>query len=131
MNVILLIGAVLCIASGLILLYQTIKLFALVGNGSLAPWDAPKKLVVTGIYRHVRNPMHSGVFLILIGETLITGQAHIFLWCIGLIILHLFYIPLSEEEGLKQRFGESYQVYCQNVPRWIPRWTAWKASDSL
>ena len=61
-------GGLLCLAAGLRLLVQTIALFATHGQGTLAPWDPPRRLVVRGVYRHVRNPMISGVILILVGE---------------------------------------------------------------
>jgi protein-S-isoprenylcysteine O-methyltransferase Ste14 len=61
-----LLGCVL-VSLGLFLMYQTISLFATVGEGTLAPWDPPRNLVVQGVYRYVRNPMISGVLFILLG----------------------------------------------------------------
>lgn len=113
------------IVLGLVLLVATIRLFNLHGDGTIMPWDPTRELVVKGIYRHVRNPMHSGVFLVLFGEGLLLRSAAILLFAAAAVLLHLFYIPLSEERGLEVRFGEAYRVYRQNVPRWIPRLTPW------
>lgn len=122
---ILMILGIACISSGLLLLAVTIRLFSNVGNGTLAPWNPPKKLVVVGIYQHVRNPMITGVLLIVLGEGIFFGSPAI-LGLFGIfLVLNLFYIPLSEEKGLIKRFGEDYILYTRNVPRWIPRLKAW------
>lgn len=129
-NVILLIVGVGAIVGGLYLITVTVRLFASIGQGTLAPWDATQHLVVEGVYRYVRNPMHTGVFSILLGEALLTGSLAIaIMWAIT-VLIHLFYIPLSEERGLEERFGEEYRVYKENVPRWIPRRDAWSPPPS-
>jgi protein-S-isoprenylcysteine O-methyltransferase Ste14 len=55
---------------GLSLLVITIRLFARIGKGTLNPMDPPKKLVIAGPYRYVRNPMITGVLLIQLGESI-------------------------------------------------------------
>ncbi len=95
--------------------------FAAHGKGTPAPIDAPRKLVVRGLYRLVRNPMYVSVLLILLGEVLrfeaprLLGYAAI-LW----LALHLF-VVLYEEPNLRRRFGEDYEAYRKRVPRWWPR----------
>ncbi len=111
---------------GLVLLTSTVRLFERHGEGTIMPWDATQRLVVRGAYRHVRNPMHTGVFLVLIGEGLFARSAPILVFAAAAVILHLFYIPLSEERGLEARFGERYRIYKQHVPRWIPRSRPWQ-----
>ena len=111
---------------GLMLLGSTVRLFAERGEGTLVPWDPPKHLVVRGIYRHVRNPMHSGVFAVLFGEAFLLRSTALFILAIAVVFVHLFYIPLSEERGLEERFGEAYREYKRNVPRWIPRLRPWE-----
>ena len=59
-----------CLGSGLVLAVATIRLFMTVGEGTIAPWDPPQRLVVRGVYRHVRNPMITGLCLVLLGEAL-------------------------------------------------------------
>lgn len=121
----------LLIGLGITLMVQTISLFITVGRGTLAPWDATQRLVIRGIYRHVRNPMITGVFCVLVGEAVLLGSIAIFIWSILFAIINMIYIPLSEEPGLERRFGEDYLQYKQNVPRWIPRLRPWQLPDSL
>ena len=117
-------GCVL-IGFGLLLMYRTISLFAGFGEGTLAPWDPPRRLVVRGVYRRVRNPMLSGVFFVLLGEATLLGSPPVFVWFLVAFALNAVYIPLVEEPGLSQRFGEEYLVYKRNVPRWVPRLRPW------
>jgi protein-S-isoprenylcysteine O-methyltransferase Ste14 len=130
-QLILLSGGLLCLAAGLRLLVQTIALFATQGHGTLAPWDPPRRLVVRGVYRHVRNPMISGVILILVGESLLLGSGALAAWCVLVTLVNMLYIPLLEEPALKARFGAAYQTYKQHVPRWIPRHDAWDADRDV
>ncbi len=113
------------IGLGLLIMYKTISLFASVGEGTLAPWDPPRKLVVRGIYRYVRNPMISGVLSILLGEAALFGSLALLVWFLVFFAFQALYTPLIEERGLARRFGEDYLVYKRNVPRWIPRLTPW------
>ncbi len=102
--------------------------FATEGDGTLAPWDPPRRLVVRGPYRHVRNPMISGVVLVLFGEAAaLLSRPHL-LWALTFLGVNAVYIPLLEEPFLRQRFGESYREYCRHVPRLFPRWRPWEPS---
>ncbi len=113
------------IGAGLALLVKTIRLFATVGKGTLAPWDPTQKLVVEGPYRHVRNPMITGVVTILLGEAVFWGSLAIAELAVVFFIINYVYFIVSEEPGLVRRFGEDYKTYMQHVPRWIPRTTPW------
>jgi protein-S-isoprenylcysteine O-methyltransferase Ste14 len=113
------------ILSGLFLVVVTVRLFILIGQGTLAPWDPTRRLVVVGVYRYVRNPMISGVFCILLGETVLLGSTALLLWTLFFVIVNLIYIPLIEEPGLIERFGDEYRDYVRHVPRWLPRRTPW------
>ncbi len=128
-NVVLLLLGIGMIALGLTLIVLTVRLFATVGRGTLAPWDPTRRLVVRGVYRYVRNPMISGVGSVLLGEMLIAGSPPLLLWMLAFIIVNMIYIPLSEEPGLRARFGGEYEVYTQQVPRWIPRRTPWQPPE--
>lgn len=118
----------LLIGIGLTLLASTIRLFANVGKGTLAPWDPPVHLVVEGPYRYVRNPMHSGVFMTLYGEGLLFGSVPLLIFVTAVFAFHWFYIPLMEERWLKEKFGEEYLAYKRHVPAWIPRLRPWQGS---
>jgi protein-S-isoprenylcysteine O-methyltransferase Ste14 len=110
---------------GLMLVVKTVTLFWTMGKGTLAPWDPPTKLVVRGVYRHVRNPMISGVCFILLGEATVFGSFPLFIWFLIFLAVNLIYMPLVEEPRLARRFGRDYAVYRKNVPRWIPRLRPW------
>ncbi len=110
---------------GLWLLAATIRLFANVGQGTLAPWDPPQRLVVQGVYGLVRNPMITGTCCVLLAEALLTESAPVFGWLVFFVLLNLIYIPLFEEPALVRRFGDDYVDYRQRVPRWIPQWRPW------
>jgi protein-S-isoprenylcysteine O-methyltransferase Ste14 len=110
---------------GLWLVFRTVALFSTRGKGTLAPWDPPSKLVVAGIYRHVRNPMISGVCAIVLGEGLALKSLTLLAWFVAVWAINALYIPLSEEPGLVRRFGDDYLTYKRNVPRWIPRIRPW------
>jgi protein-S-isoprenylcysteine O-methyltransferase Ste14 len=122
-------GGVPLIVVGLVLVVLTIHHFATVGRGTLAPWDPPRRLVIRGVYRHVRNPMISGVLLIVLGESVLLESRAVGLWAATVLAINAIYIPLIEEPGLDQRFGEDYHLYKRHVPRWIPRVTPWRSGQ--
>jgi protein-S-isoprenylcysteine O-methyltransferase Ste14 len=116
----------LLISIGLALFAWTVALFAGAGGGTLAPWDPTQRLVVAGPYRHVRNPMISGVLFLLLGETALLGSLPVLAWAALFFVLNQLYIPRFEEPGLEQRFGDDYRRYRQHVPRWLPRLRPWQ-----
>ncbi len=119
-------GAVFLIGLGLF--GWSLYLFAARGKGTLAPWDPPKHLVVVGPYRYVRNPMISGVLLIIAGEALYHGSLSLGAWLLTFFLLNQIYFLVYEEPNLESRFGGEYRDYRTSVPRWIPRLTAWNGN---
>jgi protein-S-isoprenylcysteine O-methyltransferase Ste14 len=122
-------GAAL-IALGFYVIWETVSIFTDYGEGTPAPWEPPKKLVVLGIYRNVRNPMMIGVWCVLVGESILFRSVELMVWFLVFYTLCVFIIPLWEEKDLEKRFGESYREYKKNVPRWIPRWKPWLGSNT-
>jgi protein-S-isoprenylcysteine O-methyltransferase Ste14 len=116
----------LLLAAGIGLLAWTVGLFSAFGRGTLAPWNPTQRLVVRGAYRHLRNPMISGVLLALLGEAALLGSSPILAWAVIFSLANAIYIPRVEERGLERRFGEEYREYRRNVPAWIPRLTPWQ-----
>ena len=117
----LVVSGALLIALGLALVAWTVGLFATMGGGTLAPWDPTKRLVIRGPYRHVRNPMIDGVLLFLLGEAALFGSFALLVWFAVVLAVNAVYIPLVEEPGLRERFGQEYDAYRATVPRWLPR----------
>jgi protein-S-isoprenylcysteine O-methyltransferase Ste14 len=115
----------LVIGAGVTLLVWTIRMLATMGQGTLAPWDPTRKLVVSSVYRSVRNPMVSGVLAILLGEALLLGSLPLLGWFALFLTCNLVYTPLVEERALEKRFGEQYVTYREGVPAWIPRIRPW------
>jgi protein-S-isoprenylcysteine O-methyltransferase Ste14 len=123
------VGGMLLILIGLLLFSASLRKFATDGEGTLAPWDPPRRLVVRGPYRYVRNPMISGVLFVLFGEALILLSRPHLVWALIFLAANAVWIPLVEEAGLRRRFGDSYAEYCRHVPRLIPRLKPWEPED--
>jgi len=111
---------------GLVLFGASLGRFMREGKGTLAPWDPPRRLVVRGPYRYVRNPMISGVLLVLFGEAAILLSRPQLEWALVFLVLNLVYIPLVEEPMLIDRFGSDYVEYRRHVPGLLPRWRPWE-----
>ena len=123
------IGGSALLGLGLTLFATSLRRFARDGEGTLAPWDPPRKFVVTGPYRFVRNPMISGVILILLAEaSLLRSRPHLW-WALIFFAGNLIQIPLMEEPMLRAKFGAAYDEYCRNVGRLVPRLTPWRPRD--
>jgi protein-S-isoprenylcysteine O-methyltransferase Ste14 len=95
--------------------------FAGRGQGTPAPIDPPRALVVSGLYRYVRNPMYLGVLCVVLGLTSLTGSTALLAYAGGLWLMFEVFILLYEEPALRREFGEAYVEYCTQVRRWIPR----------
>lgn len=118
-------AAIVLMAIGGAIVLRCVFDFAWRGLGTPAPFDPPRRLVVTGLYRWVRNPMYVGMGLFLIGEALLLPAIMremlimvAILW--GVVTL---FIMVYEEPTLRRMFGDEYQHYCRNVRRWVPRLT--------
>jgi protein-S-isoprenylcysteine O-methyltransferase Ste14 len=118
--------ALLAAIIGLALSGWTFALFIRVGKGTPAPWNPPKRLVIQGPYCYVRNPMITGVLLMLLAEAILFQSLPIATWMTVFFIGNAIYFPLIEEKGLEKRFGDEYREYKSHVPRWIPQLRAWK-----
>lgn len=90
------------------------------GGGTPAHMDPPLKLVVTGLYCHVRNPIYLGALLALLGHILWSGSGLVIAYFICYVIAFHILIVVFEEPVLRDKFGRAYEEYCGSVPRWIP-----------
>ena len=91
------------------------------GKGTPAHLDPPKKLIVNGLYRYVRNPIYLGALLVLLGYILWFGSGLIVIYFLMFLMAYQILITLIEEPILRNTFGQDYEEYCRRVPRWIPR----------
>lgn len=115
---------------GLALVVSCVRLFAKSGgDGTPAPWDPVANLIITGPYRYVRNPMLSGVIIILFSEALVFWSLSFFIYTTLFVLLNMAYFPLVEEPGLIKRYGAAYKIYMNNVPRWIPLIKPYNSED--
>jgi protein-S-isoprenylcysteine O-methyltransferase Ste14 len=116
---------VVALFAGVVLFAACVFQFWTRGRGTLAPWDPPRRFVADGPYRYVRNPMITGVILILIGEAAILRSSPLAQWLAVFVVINMIYIPLLEEPMLRARFGSAYEDYLRAVPRFIPRLRPW------
>ena len=121
-------AAILLILIGLIPLLESIIRFVVVGHGSLVPIAPPEHLVVSGLYRFVRNPMYVGVLTVITGEALVLMKRGMFIHlCVVWLLIQLF-IVFYEEPKLARTFPSEYPRYRSHVHRWLPRITPWNDS---
>ena len=107
--------------TGAALALWCIGTFIVIGRGTPAPFDPPRRLVEAGPYRFVRNPMYIGAGLALAGAALFYESWALVAYCAGfLLVTHLF-VVLYEEPILRANFGDAYVEYCGRVRRWWPR----------
>lgn len=113
-------AGLLPLAAGITVLLLTIRDFAVVGRGTLAPWDAPQELVRQRLYGRVRNPMYLGVLTTVAGEALLWSSAGLLVYLLLLALAFHLRVVLYEEPALTRQFGAGFTVYAARVPRWIP-----------
>jgi protein-S-isoprenylcysteine O-methyltransferase Ste14 len=119
------VGAILALM-GLVGLAESFSRFAIHGRGTPAPVMPPTRLVVTGLYRYVRNPMYVAVLSIVVGQALLFGSRRLLAYAaIVWVTVHLW-VLVYEEPALRARFGEDYAAYTAAVRRWWPRLRPWR-----
>src|SRR5438270_9645917 len=114
--------------SGFAVALRCIWDFGWTGHGTPAPVAPPKRLVVVGFYRYVRNPMYVGFLTGWTGLWVVFGRANlaaVIVACLVVLGVHLFVIGY-EEPTLRKMFGAAYEEYCRNVRRWLPRLRPWE-----
>ena len=107
-------------AAGGAVAISCIVTFALLGRGTPAPFDPPRRLVVRGPYAYVRNPMYLGAALALVGAALFYQAGVLWAYAAGFLVLTHAFVVVYEEPTLRQSFGDDYAAYCRRVRRWWP-----------
>jgi protein-S-isoprenylcysteine O-methyltransferase Ste14 len=111
--------------------FSAVQEFASRGHGTPIPYDPPQRLVTSGLYRYIANPMQtSGVLvfstwaLLLRNPWLFMGGFTIVIYCVGLAAWH-------EGQDMKERLGEPWLRYRANVANWKPRWLPWHDPETI
>jgi protein-S-isoprenylcysteine O-methyltransferase Ste14 len=94
--------------------------FVFIGKGTPAPFDPPRRLVVRGPYRFVRNPMYLGAGMTLAGAALYYQSLSIFIYTALFFLITDLFVVLYEEPTLRRTFGDEYEAYCRHTRRWWP-----------
>lgn len=123
------VGAALILA-GLAVLLESFARFALRGAGTPAPVFPTERLVVTGLFRHVRNPMYCAVTAMILGQGLLLGDTRLLAYGAAVWLAFHLFVLLYEEPTLKGTYGPEYAAYRAAVPRWIPRIRRWRGGSA-
>jgi protein-S-isoprenylcysteine O-methyltransferase Ste14 len=118
-------GAILIVVGAAMLIDCFVR-FALQGRGTPAPVAPTQQLVVTGLYRRVRNPMYVAVTALIVGQALLFASAALIAYAIAVWTAFHLFVLFVEEPRLRRDFPETYAAYVEHVPRWIPRLTPWR-----
>ncbi|HEX9188640.1 MAG TPA: isoprenylcysteine carboxylmethyltransferase family protein [Vicinamibacteria bacterium] len=119
-------GAGLVLA-GLVSLVECFVRFVVRGHGTPAPVAPPTRLVVTGQYRFVRNPMYEALVAAVVGQAAWLGSGALLAYAIVLWALFHLRVVSHEEPALARRFGAEYDAYRRGVHRWLPRARPWRS----
>ncbi len=105
---------------GAVIALWSVFTFIVIGKGTPAPFDPPRKLVIRGPYRFVRNPMYIGAAVVLTGAAIYYQHAPLLIYAgIFILMCHLF-VVIYEEPTLRRSFAREYEDYCSRVHRWRP-----------
>ena len=115
-----LVGIPLVVAGTLLLADSIFLRFAREGRGTLAPIDPPRFVVRGGAYRFTRNPMYVANLAILVGLALTFWSLAVAAWAAFMALAFHLFVVSYEEPTLRETFGESYEAYRREVPRWLP-----------
>jgi protein-S-isoprenylcysteine O-methyltransferase Ste14 len=119
---------ILLIVLGLPGLVDSFARFALQGLGTPAPIAPTQNLVVTGLYRYVRNPIYVAVVAIILGQAILFGDWRLVMYGGVMWLAFHAFVLAYEEPVLAQTFGVQYEEFRANVPRWIPRLSPWRTA---
>lgn len=105
---------------GALLALWCILAFVSIGKGTPAPFDPPRRLVIRGPYRYLRNPMYLGAALALAGAALVCHSLALLAYAVLFLVAFHFFVLFYEEPHLRRTFGSDYSAYCARIHRWRP-----------
>jgi protein-S-isoprenylcysteine O-methyltransferase Ste14 len=120
----------LLVLAGAAVLGHAFVAFAWHGRGTPAPAAPTERLVVTGAYRHVRNPMYVAVLAVVLGQVLLFASWGLFAYLVVIGSTMASFVHIYEEPTLREAYGPAYDEFCDNVPRWLPRVTPWTGATT-
>lgn len=123
------IGAALVFAA-LDIIVDSFARFATTGKGTPAPTNPTRSLIISGYYRHVRNPMYVAVACAILGQAILFGNDGVLVYGVLVWVVFHAFVVLYEEPTLAKSFPEAFRAYRANVPRWIPRVTPWHPTQA-
>ena len=121
------VGGLLLVTAVAFLLISFVR-FVVEGLGTPAPVAPTERLVVGGVYRHVRNPMYVAVVGAILGQAMLLGQPVLLWYGAGIAALQYAFVCVHEEPRLRRRYGEQYDAYRRAVPGWWPRLRPWQGA---
>ncbi len=107
--------------SGLAIWIHGFDFFSRYGRGTPLPVDAPRHLVTSGLFGVVRNPIIAGELMVIWAEVLYLVSLGLLVYAVLISLVGHLVVVYVEEPELRERFGETYEAYCREVPRWFPR----------
>jgi protein-S-isoprenylcysteine O-methyltransferase Ste14 len=113
---------------GVAVVLDSFRRFVVEGLGTPAPVAPPARLVVGGLYRHVRNPIYVALLSAVVGQALVLGRPVLLLYATALAAVFAVFVRWYEEPALRRRFGAEYDAYRRAVPAWRPRIRPWTES---
>jgi len=118
-------GMIIAMILGYSLLFTGIGLF-IQGWRELYRARQKNQLVTSGLYRFVRHPQYTGLFIGLFGEGIVHWPTLFSVAIFPIIVLAYFLLARSEERKVLEQFGDDYRIYQAQVPMFIPRMGQWK-----
>jgi protein-S-isoprenylcysteine O-methyltransferase Ste14 len=114
------VAGMILVTIGTVIALWCVFTFVFIGKGTPAPFDPPRKLVIRGPYRFVRNPMYIGAGMTIAGAAIYYESLSIAIYTgLFFLITHLF-VVLYEEPTLRRTFGNEYEAYHRRTTRWWP-----------
>ena len=107
--------------SGLAIWIHGFDFFSRYGRGTPLPVDAPRHLVTSGLFGVVRNPIIAGELMVIWAQVLYLVSLGLLVYAVLISLVGHLVVVYVEEPELRERFGETYEAYCRDVPRWFPR----------
>jgi protein-S-isoprenylcysteine O-methyltransferase Ste14 len=126
-----LVGVRPLLVAGIAALLDAFARFVREGRGTPAPVAPTERLVVGGLYRHVRNPMYLAVEAAILGQALLLGRSVLLAYAGVITVAFWSFVRLYEEPTLARRFGEEYEAYRRAVPAWWPRLRPWRPDPDM